>query len=143
MCINIGGGSNGSANKSAPPAVNFSTIQKPINSDALAGPLPSVLDPEKSINALSTRRRQLIDSFRYGLAGSFGQSTNLPYRINKNYAPLIGQKDTTLIAKNIAKPNNPNLTTMDPGQLLDYVSRMLKLPKETVNQSKQSKRQFF
>ena len=53
-----------------PPLTPSERAEKEIHEAMKKGPAPTVLDSSKSSFSLSARRRQLIDAFKYGLAGT-------------------------------------------------------------------------
>lgn len=53
----------------------------------MEGPAPTVLDPVKSSLALGSRRRKLIESFKYGLGSQISRRTRADVQSIKNRVP--------------------------------------------------------
>jgi hypothetical protein len=114
MCINLGGSGDGlkPIKKGSdewnqifnPPEIKDT---KPTIEELSQGPNPTVVAPTKSSLALSSRRRKLIDAFKYGLSGQLGSKTNAP----ANTDTIIKKPDTRKRGERIIQQNeNPETT---------------------------------
>lgn len=124
MCINLGGSKKPGrrvTDEELEAKQNTEPKTEEERLDALReGPTPTVLGSNKSSLALASRRRQLIDSFKYGLSSTFQRQTNLDKPITKAEGSLkqaVDQRRLTkadetgnfLGARRHRKPRTPGL----------------------------------
>ncbi|MCP4372973.1 MAG: hypothetical protein GY797_33430 [Deltaproteobacteria bacterium] len=94
MCINLGGSGKEGSGLQSTTTEEWEEKNKPETEQEIAdklkeGPAPTTLGAKKSSAALINRRRQLIDSYKYGLSSTFKRKTNLNEPITKAKGPLI------------------------------------------------------